>query len=189
MSFSKLEKGIFFKKIFCGCADMKLCVAGVYLNMIVEQFDEALLGGENDKNIERYLDNRFWRAEENGAENVIKVCPLVQLPPVGGQTIWESDTCTVKKSGDVEIRIYHDGVIKQPYAIYSDSRETGLRVWCEGNWLRRNYLKNYLLNICALEKLLIQNQRVVFHSCYIKTRGKALLFSGFSGVGIVLHVL
>lgn len=153
------------------------------MNLIINRYNEVLMADENANDVEGYLDNQFWRVKEDGSENIIKVLPVAQLPPVGGKIIWESDTCTVKKSGDVEIRIYHDGVIQQPYAIYSDNGENGVLVWCEENWLRGNYYKNYLFNICALEKILIQNQRVVFHSCYIQIRGKAVLFSGFSGVG------
>lgn len=162
---------------------MRLCVADVYLNLIVDIVQELLPETVYAEEVEEYLDNRFWRTEDDNTGNPIHIFPLAQLPPVGGETIWKSDTCTVRVSGDAEIRIYHDGIVKHPYAIYSDSRENGIMVWCETDWLRRNYHKNYLFNICGLEKLLIQNQRIVFHSCYINMEGKGLLFSGDSGIG------
>lgn len=162
---------------------MKFYVAGVCLNLVVDPYDIILPEGDQGTDIEAYLDNRFWQTGNCDEEIILQIFPVEKLPSVGGQTIWESDTCTVRKAGEAEIRIYHDGVVKQPYAIYGDSRKGDIRVWCEINWLRRNCHLNYLFNICALEKQLIQNKKVVFHSCYIQYRGKALLFSGFSGVG------
>lgn len=162
---------------------MKLCVADVHLNVIVNQYDDALINEESFFDCADYLDIRFWRSKEDSKENIVHIYPLAMLPSVGGRIIWESDTCTVKQSGDAEIRIYHDGIVKKPYAVYSNSEKNGIMVWCEEDWLRRYYHTNYLFNVCALEKLLIENHKVVFHSCYIRIHGKALLFSGYSGIG------
>lgn len=162
---------------------MNFCVADVNLNLTLHLSDGEILRTDNTRNIEGYLDNQFWKTTKYSVENTINVYPMIQLPAVGGEIIWETDICTVKMSGEVEIRIYHDGIIKRPYAIYSDSKENGIKVWCEINWLKRYYHTNYLFNICAIEKLLIRNKKIVLHSCYVKTGQGALLFSGNSGIG------
>lgn len=162
---------------------MKLCVADVCLNLIFNQYDISVKYGENTNHFEKYLNNKYWRTDKEESMEIVNIYPVIQLPPVGGEIIWETDICTVKMSGEVEIRIYHDGIIKHPYAIYSDSKENGIKVWCEINWLKRYYHTNYLFNICAIEKLLIRNKKIVLHSCYVKTGQGALLFSGNSGIG------
>lgn len=162
---------------------MKLCVADVCLNLILNQYDKLVKYGENANDFEKYLNNKYWRTDKEESMEIVNIYPVIQLPPVGGEIIWETDICTVKMSGEVEIRIYHDGIIKRPYAIYSDSKENGIKVWCEINWLKRYYHTNYLFNICAIEKLLIRNKKIVLHSCYVKTGQGALLFSGNSGIG------
>lgn len=166
---------------------MRVCVADVELDLTIECPREKALWEMADGNLEEeFLDNRIWCKQEKGTKEAVEtvyIYPLAQLPRAGGQVIWESDTCTVRGSGDVEVRIYHDGIIKQPYAIYSEGKDRGIRVFCEEDWLRRNYRKNYLFNVCALEKRLIQKQRIVFHSCYIRVQEKGILFSGDSGIG------
>lgn len=163
--------------------DMRLRVAEMDLQLLIHGDNLSLSDETGIERRESYLDNKFWRTETKGKEITVDIYPVMYLPPVGGLVIWESDTCTVKKSGDVEIRVYHDGIIKQPYAIYSESRKKDIKVWCETNWLKRHYNTNYLFNICAVEKRLMHNNKVVFHCCYIKIKDKAVLFSGFSGAG------
>ena len=163
---------------------MKFCIADVDLNLIIKQHNIALVNNMRpQEGVEAYLDNSYWETEKEQISNMIDIYPVTHLPPVGGQAIWETDTCTVRLSGEVEIRLYHDGIIKRPYAIYSSSAENDIKVWCDACWLSRYYHTNYLFNICALEKLLIQNNKIIFHSCYIKVGENALLFSGDSGAG------
>lgn len=165
---------------------MNLCVADLYLKLILKQQDQRVRFDENQKNeneIEDYLKNKYWRTGETQKADIVYIYPVEQLPPVGGQEVWENDICTVKQSGNTEIRIYHDGIIKRPYAIYSDSPEKGIHVWTDESWLKRYDQTNYIFNICALEKRLIQNRKAVFHCCYVKTDEGAILFSGDSGIG------
>lgn len=161
---------------------MNLCVADLDLKLMIKQQDPMLGFDDNndDKDeIEDYLNSKYWRTGEAPEANIVNIYPVSQLPPVGGQT----DICTVKLSGEAEVRIYHDGIIKCPYAIYSDSQEKGIHVWVHENWLKRYYHTNYVFNICAVEKLLIRSRKAVFHCCYIQIDGHAILFSGDSGIG------
>lgn len=165
---------------------MNLCVADMCLKLILKQQDQSVGCDENknDENeIEEYLDNKYWRTQETSEENVVNIYPVAQLPPVGEQIVWETDICTVKISGEAEVRIYHDGIIKRPYAIYSESQKKGIHVWVDENWLKRYYYTNYVFNICAVEKLLIRNKKAIFHCCYVKIDESAILFSGDSGIG------
>ena len=127
---------------------MKFCVADVNLNLIIKQYNTELVYIMQPlEDVEAYLDNSYWKTEIDNTANIINIYPVTALPSVGGQTIWETDTCTVRLSGEVEIRLYHDGIIKRPYAIYSSSAENDIKVWCDACWLRRYYHTNYLLRL------------------------------------------
>ena len=184
LPFSVAEKGVFFGKCGEERLAMRFCVADVELELNIVNSSVVFADEEAEgAGVEEYLDNSFWQSgKSDAADYTIEVYPAEQLPAVGGEVIWEMETCTVRTSGGAEIRIYHDGVMRQPYAVLIDG-ERGMDGLCRVDWLRRYHRTNYLFNICALEKLLTLKRRMVFHSCYIEIGGKALLFSGFSGVG------
>ena len=162
---------------------MNICIADMCLKLILKQQNPMVRFDDKNDEMDDYLDNKYWRTGETPGANVVNIYPVAQLPPVGGQIVWETDICTVKLSGEAEVRIYHDGIIKRPYAIYSDSQEKGIHVWVDENWLKRYYQTNYVFNICAVEKFLIRNKKAIFHCCYVKKNENAILFSGDSGIG------
>lgn len=164
---------------------MEFNIAGVRISFIFPDF--IMEHSEEKSQPEEYLDNRFFRSSVSNEPElpgeVIHVISLSVLPEVGGKIIWQTDTCTVKKSADMIIRVYHDGFLKIPYAVFSFSEKKGCEVFCDTTWLMENLNKNYLFNICALEWIMMKNRRLVFHSCFVEYNRKAILFSGFSGIG------
>lgn len=162
---------------------MRVRIADVFFRLQPDPDPKERCGAE----AEEYLDNRIWQVKETDAdaaeEDLILFRPAAQLPPVGGKLLWESDTCTIRQSGNTVIRVYHDGFIRQPYAVCFPGKGNETIVLCEKEWFLQNRNRNYLFNVCALEKRLLQKQRAVFHSCYVERKGKAVLFSGPSGIG------
>lgn len=113
----------------------------------------------------------------------IIIQPLPSLPDVGGNTVWKNEICEVRRSGEYEIRVYKDSVTQNPYAIYSDHNGADCRVLVKQDWLMQCKDSVFLFNILALEKQLIQFDRLVFHTCFIEYKGEAILFTGHSGAG------
>lgn len=166
-----------------GC-QMKYSIAEIGFDVSLDSHDNIPANGNDlSPTIENNISNVPWRDEHIKTVRTVQLHSADRLPPVGGNLIWDGDTCTVKKSADTEIRIYHDPVLRRPYAIYSQDAAHGIHVLCRRDWLEQYCRTVYLFNVFALEKQLIQYGRIVFHSCYIRTGGVGLLFSGDSGAG------
>lgn len=83
---------------------------------------------------------------------------------------------------DREIRIYGEIFGPDFCAVYMEEK-SGIRLTIQKDYFLRMAGRQELLNCFAIEKQLMQAGWMMFHCSYIIVNGKAILFSGNSGIG------
>ena len=105
------------------------------------------------------------------------------LPGIDREKLWENEICSVYIADGREVRYYESAITKIPYAISIDYSEQKQKILILRSWMQQHTGTKYLFNTIALERCLIKEGKLIFHTCYIRYRKEALLFTGFSGVG------
>ena len=89
----------------------------------------------------------------------------------------------VYSDGKHELRVLKFEFTNQPYAIYEEIDNKRVNIYFSNHFLPDLKLDTVFFSCFALERHLYHQHCYIFHCAYLDFNGKAILFSGNSGVG------
>ncbi|MGN8922642.1 hypothetical protein ACTNB0_16570 [Lachnospiraceae bacterium HCP28S3_F9] len=151
--------------LYFSCADVNIKLTGDLPSSITEDVIPYFIR-KNEK---------VKNAVEYTFQNVAK------LNVIQGTPVYYDSFRIILKEGNSEIRIFTQGLFKNPYAIYKEIGNNKVHIQYIGAMFSAIDMR--FVELLVLEKYFLTQNALILHGCFIEHKGKAIVFSAPSGTG------
>lgn len=129
---------------------------------------------------------------ENASEEVdrhytFRFVDRLPLPTADWQVVFRRKDIVVFQQGELEARLLAVGQLQASYALYLERNEREVDVYFLRPLKQELTIDTLFISCLCLERSLLQRGCYVLHCAYLDYHGKAILFSGPSGIGKSTH--
>lgn len=125
----------------------------------------------------------LFEVEQGEEEYTYQIVVSETFPPIEGEVIARRADLLVYQSNKGEGRMLGVKGIPGYYAYYQELSANQAKVVLLRNRLRSLHIDPFFNSMLALEKRMLLKNSLILHCTYVRCGGKAILFSGPSGIG------